>query len=58
MIISKTLNGCGTIGGKSVQIISNTETKIVVAVDGKLKEINTVGKTPKEIGEEIRKLTK
>ena len=46
----------GTVNGKSIQIISNTEGKIVVSVDGKLHTIETLGKSDKELGNLIRSL--
>jgi predicted RNA-binding protein with PUA domain len=46
----------GVINGKRIEIISNSEAIIVVSVNGELHTISTVGKSDKELGNEIRKL--
>lgn len=46
----------GNVGGKRVQIISNTLTEIKIRVDGVEHKISTVGKSAKELGLEIRSL--
>lgn len=46
----------GTAGGKVIKILSNTIAQIIVLVNGKRYTIQTAGKTPQQLGDEIRKL--
>lgn len=46
----------GNVGGKKIEVVSNTLDKIVVVVNGERHTIKTAGKTDKQLGEEIRNL--